>query len=65
MQRRYDVLETWRERAVNVQGQALDCGHFLPEEAPQQTAIALLNFFGSPSGINRQTTNNTQQTMDY
>lgn len=65
MQRRYDVLETWRERAVNVQGQALDCGHFLPEEAPQQTAIALLNFFGSPSGINRQTTNNTQQTTDY
>lgn len=45
MQRRYDVLQTWRDRAIDVRGQALDCGHFLPEEAPQQTAQALLDFF--------------------
>lgn len=45
MERRYDVLETWRERAVNVTGKALDSGHFLPEEAPQETVDALLDFF--------------------
>ncbi|HBB30638.1 MAG TPA: alpha/beta hydrolase, partial [Cyanobacteria bacterium UBA9273] len=45
MQRRYDVLATWLERAVDVRGRALDCGHFLPEEAPQETVEALLDFF--------------------
>lgn len=45
MERRYDVLETWRERGVNVIGKALDSGHFLPEEAPQETVDALLDFF--------------------
>lgn len=45
MQRRYNVLETWRERAVDVRGKGLDCGHFLPEEAPQETVQALLDFF--------------------
>ncbi|HBE20877.1 MAG TPA: alpha/beta hydrolase [Cyanobacteria bacterium UBA11149] len=41
----YDVLKTWQERAVNVSGKALDCGHFLPEEAPQETVTALRDFF--------------------
>ena len=45
MERRYNVLATWRGRAVNVRGKALDCGHFLPEEAPQETVTALLDFF--------------------
>ena len=40
----YDVLATWREKAVDVQGKALDCGHALQEEAPEQTAGALLEF---------------------
>ena len=31
---RLDMLATWRERAVEVQGRGLDCGHFLPEEKP-------------------------------
>src|ERR1019366_5941015 len=33
----YDVLETWRDKAIDVRGEALDCGHLLPEEAPQET----------------------------
>jgi haloacetate dehalogenase len=41
----YDVLETWRERAGDVRGYALDCGHLLPEEAPEETYDALLAFF--------------------
>jgi len=40
----YDVLATWREKAVDVQGHALDCGHMLQEEAPAQTAAALIEF---------------------
>jgi haloacetate dehalogenase len=41
----YDVLAVWREWADDVQGQALDCGHYLPEEAPEATAAALAAFF--------------------
>jgi haloacetate dehalogenase len=46
MEKYFDVLATWNERAADVRGQALDCGHFLPEEAPAETAAALLSFFG-------------------
>jgi len=46
MEKYFDVLETWRERAADVRGHALDCGHFLPEEVPEETAAALLSFFG-------------------
>lgn len=45
MQLKYDVLETWRERAEDVRGKALPCGHFLPEEAPEETLAAFLEFF--------------------
>jgi haloacetate dehalogenase len=41
----YDVLAIWREWASDVQGHALDCGHYLPEEAPEATAAALAAFF--------------------
>jgi len=40
----YDVLETWREKALDVRGHALDCGHTLQEEAPAETLAALLEF---------------------
>jgi haloacetate dehalogenase len=39
-------LEIWRTWAHDVQGRGLPCGHFLPEEAPAETAEALLAFFG-------------------
>lgn len=44
MERHFDVPATWRERAEDVQGRRLPCGHFLPEEAPQDTLNALLAF---------------------
>ena len=47
MQRCYDVLAVWRERASKVQGQALPCGHFLAEEAPEETLTELRRFFGA------------------
>ncbi len=45
MHRHYDVLATWRDKADDVRGAALPCGHFLPEEAPQETWRALREFF--------------------
>ena len=44
--RTYDVLETWREKAWDVRGRALDCGHTLQEERPDQVLAALLEFLG-------------------
>lgn len=41
----YDVLETWREKALHVEGRAFDCGHTLQEERPEETAAELLAFF--------------------
>ncbi|MCK4535568.1 MAG: alpha/beta hydrolase [Desulfuromonadales bacterium] len=45
--RTYDVLGVWRERAELVEGKALECGHFLPEEAPASVYDELLSFFGN------------------
>lgn len=45
--RAYDVLEVWRSYAASpdlVTGEALDCGHFLPEEQPEATTAALRDF---------------------
>ena len=44
MHRMYDVVAVWRERAANVSGKALPCGHFLAEEAPEETLTELRNF---------------------
>lgn len=42
----YDVVACWREKASgSVSGQALPSGHFLPEEAPEETYQALRKFF--------------------
>ena len=43
----YDVLATWREKAINVSGHALECGHSLQEEMPEETAHAILAFIRS------------------
>ncbi len=34
----YDVLEVWRDWTDDVRGRALDCGHYLPEEAPRRSS---------------------------
>ena len=46
--RTYDVVAVWRawvDDAYKVEGEALPCGHFLPEEAPEETLARLLVFF--------------------
>ena len=45
MERHFDVLATWRERASDVRGRKLRCGHFLAEEAPEDTLAELIGFF--------------------
>ena len=40
-----NMIEVWKEKAEEVQGEVIDCGHFLPEEAPQKVASNLIEFF--------------------
>jgi len=45
----YDVLGVWRDHAETVSGRSIASGHFLPEEAPEETFEALHGFFsGNP-----------------
>jgi haloacetate dehalogenase len=43
----YDVVGIWHEWADDVRGRAIDCGHYLPEEAPEETHVELRAFFAS------------------
>ncbi len=40
----FNCLADWREVARDVRGRALDCGHFLPEEKPQEVLRELRAF---------------------
>ena len=46
----YDVVDVWRDWAGDVTGEALDCGHYLPEEAPAATLAALPPFLARVAG---------------
>ena len=41
----FDVLALWRERALNVAGNSLPCGHYIAEEAPELLLAEALEFF--------------------
>jgi haloacetate dehalogenase len=40
----FDVLATWKDKALDVRGHAVPCGHFIPEEAPQELLRDLVPF---------------------
>lgn len=40
----YDMEAVWRDHARHVTARSLDCGHFLPEESPEDTTRELLAF---------------------
>ncbi|HLM39235.1 MAG TPA: alpha/beta hydrolase [Microvirga sp.] len=40
----YDVPAVWRDWAAHVEGHGIDCGHYLAEEAPDETLAALEPF---------------------
>jgi haloacetate dehalogenase len=41
----FDVLALWQERATQVSGLALPCGHYIAEEAPDQLLAQAQDFF--------------------
>jgi haloacetate dehalogenase len=43
----FDVLASWREKAPDVRGRALPCGHFIPEEMPEELVTELRQFLRS------------------
>lgn len=45
--RSYNVLDVWQKYAEKLTGKALDCGHFLPEEAPVAVYDELFQFFAN------------------
>ena len=45
--RLFDPIADWRSAARDVRGKALVSGHFLAEEAPEETLAELLSFFGA------------------
>jgi haloacetate dehalogenase len=45
VQRLFDPIALWKQRAKDVRGEALPSGHYLAEEVPEQTAERLLAFF--------------------
>lgn len=46
IEQQFDCLAEWRAVAGDVRGKALDCGHYLPEERPQELAQELERFLG-------------------
>ncbi len=45
----FDPLAIWRGWADDVTGRGLDCGHFLPEERPDEVAAALRELLARPA----------------
>lgn len=45
LERFYDPIAIWKDWADDVQGTSLDCGHYLAEEAPDDTCAHLHAFF--------------------
>ncbi len=43
--RSQDVLAVWRDYSVNVRGHSMPSGHYIAEELPEETYVALRNFF--------------------
>ena len=43
----FDVIATWKEKADRVEGHPLPCGHFIPEEAPEELLADLRRFLAS------------------
>jgi haloacetate dehalogenase len=44
IEQQFDCLAEWRKVARDVRGEALDCGHYLPEEQPEEVTRLLKSF---------------------
>jgi haloacetate dehalogenase len=45
--RKYDVLAIWQDRATQVSGRGLQSGHWIAEEAPDETLVELKRFLAA------------------
>jgi len=43
-----DPINTWQRWADKVEGEPVDCGHFIPEEMPERVVAALRRFLAAP-----------------
>jgi haloacetate dehalogenase len=43
--RSYQPIEAWKQRALDVRGRMLPCGHYPAEQVPEDTLAELLGFF--------------------
>nr|WP_267869606.1 alpha/beta hydrolase [Massilia agrisoli] len=50
VQRCFDPLAEWRQVASDVSGEALPCGHYIPEEAPDRLLARALPFLAGDAG---------------
>jgi len=46
MDRQYNVLDTWKERASNAAGKPLPSSHFIAEQVPEMLLSELTRFLG-------------------
>jgi len=46
VERSFKPIEAWKERASDVRGRMLPCGHYPAEQVPDETYAALREFFG-------------------
>lgn len=51
VQRCFDVMGLWRERATQVTGRPLDCGHYIAEERPDELLAEVAAFFNHSKGV--------------
>lgn len=42
-----DMMTVWEQRADDVRGKGMNCGHFIPEERPDELVAELLAFLGA------------------
>ena len=50
IERLFEPLSLWRAVAREVTGHSVDCGHYIPEEAPSEVVEDMLTFFATPKG---------------
>jgi haloacetate dehalogenase len=48
--RSYKPIEAWKERATDVHGKMVPCGHYPAEQVPDETYAELRSFFGPAAG---------------
>ncbi|MGN8552266.1 UNVERIFIED_CONTAM: alpha/beta hydrolase [Microbacterium sp. SLM126] len=49
--RSFDVVDAWRGYAPHAEGAAIRADHYVPEEAPEETARALASFFAGAAEV--------------